>query len=209
VRVVLASCADPVRDREFNEWYDAYASALTEPGYLADATRYREAPGASGPDRVGPCYAALYRIAGPDPAAAWPSTQSWFASRGGHPLSPLLRVAFRATYALLAGPDQVDTRSSIALVFSGAVDGAEPECEEWFGSNALELPAAAAGIEVSVYRLVEGAPDPPLFLEVYQVGGENSAESFHELQARLSAETRSSRKRLLRQRSAAFFHRLA
>ena len=74
VRFVLSNSADPARAGDVSTWYDSYAAAINSPGLLANAFRL-ENPRAAGTDQDSR-FAAVYDIVSPDPAAAWPATES-------------------------------------------------------------------------------------------------------------------------------------
>jgi hypothetical protein len=160
VRLVLANCAEPAREAEFNERYDAYAAALTQPGYLVTAARFA----ASG-DRS-PAYAALYDIELDDPGEAWRLTTGHSSGVVGQ-LSELLDVTLRATYARLRPAPGAEPPEEIVLILSDPRAGVgRDEVEQWY----LE-----AGRN-DVYALVEGSPEPPLFLEIRAGGAAEDAD---------------------------------
>jgi hypothetical protein len=206
VRLVLASCTDPARDREFNAWYDEYAASLTAPGYFADASRYRALQTGAAVDR--PTYASLYSIRMADPAVAWPQTHQWFESRGGHPLSPLLKVAFRATYAHLAGPADNPAWASLGVRLADGPTASDHACESWLASYASVVAETRTGLELTAYRIVDGAPDPPQFLELYRARTHSAAKAYQELQAGLPLEMQRRRLDLFRERSIVFYRRV-
>jgi hypothetical protein len=203
VRLVLANCTDLARDDEFNAWYDEYATSLTEPGFFVDAARYRDAGAEGDPQR--PTYVSIYGIETADPGAAWPRTYEWWEERGGHALTPLLQVPYRATYTRLAGPGPGTEWPQLAVRLADAAPGCEQEAEGWYralGSGPSEVNGA-----LTTYLLVDGSPEPPRFLEL--LGTRGSAEdAYAELQSRLDDETRERGAALLRQRSIGFFDRV-
>src|ERR1700759_5495762 len=146
VRFVLSDCAEPGREDELNEWYDAYAADCTRPGLLVNALRYERVGG------EGARYAAVYDIVG-DTDTAWPETKE-HPSRQFHTSSPLLQVALRATYRRIepiapVGDEPLPQAITIVL------------------SDAEPATGAAAG-PVTRYGLVEGQPAPPRFLEIHE-----------------------------------------
>jgi hypothetical protein len=159
VRLVLAKCTDAARDAEFNAWYDEYATSLARPGFFVDAARYKDASAEGDPERA--TYVSIYGIAMDDPGVAWPMTYEWWEERGGHPLTPLLEVPYRATYERLAGPGPGTEWPELALRLTDAEPGREHEAEAWY--RAVEPPAQGT---LTVYKLVDGSPDPPRFLEL-------------------------------------------
>jgi hypothetical protein len=206
VRLVLANCAELDRDREFNDWYDGYASSLTEPGYLVDAARYKDADAER--DGRRPTYASLYGIMTPKPGDAWPKTRAWFEARGGHPLNSLLQVTFRGTYALLAGRASAVPKQSLAVVLADAQPQSEVQCELWYSTFAKLLAASTMGLEMAAFSIVEGTPNPALFLETYAFDDDDAKTAFDKLQSGLPARTRESRSQLLSLRYVGFFKRV-
>ena len=74
VRFVLSNSADPARAADASAWYDTYTAAITGPGMLANVFRLENPEAAeTGQDAR---FAAVYDIVSPDPAAAWPATES-------------------------------------------------------------------------------------------------------------------------------------
>lgn len=147
VRFVLSDCAEPGREAELNEWYDAYAADCTRPGLLVNALRYESTGG------EGPRYAAVYDIVG-DAETAWPETKD-HPSRQFHTSSPLLDVALRATYRRIEPIDPVG-------------DEPLPQAITIVLSESDERPDPAGASRVTRYELVEGQPDPPRFLEIHE-----------------------------------------
>ena len=177
VRLVLANCTDAGRDDEFNEWYDAYATSLTEAGFLVDAARYKDAHAVRDPDR--PAYVSVYGITMPEPGAAWPRTYEWWEERGGHALTELLEVPYRATYEVLAGPGVGTEWAYLTVRLSDCPPEGVEEAEDWLRS----LVAAGAqrpGQALTAYRLVDGSPDPPRFLELLGTAAKGSEDPDHE-----------------------------
>jgi hypothetical protein len=175
VRLVLADCADGAREAEFNERYDAYAVALTEPGHLVTAARFA----ATGPGS--PAYAALYDIELDDPGEAWPLTAP-HSSRVVGELGGLLDVTLRATYARLRPAPAAEPPLELTLVLADPRPGVgRADVEEWYRAT-----------DRDGYALVEGSPDPPLFLEVRSTGAGGAAvdSTADLLEPRLSAEFR-------------------
>jgi hypothetical protein len=158
VRFVLGDCTEPGREAELDAWYDAYAADCTRPGLLVNAVRYARRAG------DGPRYAAVYDIVDADPGSAWPQTNG-HPARQFHTRSPLLSVALKSTYRRiepLLAIGELQLPAAIAIVLRDGPDDAE----------AVERVRAAVGCggvtRATRYALVEGEPDPPGFLELYE-----------------------------------------
>ncbi len=165
VRLVLANCADPAREAEFNRRYDAYAAALTEPGHFVTAARFAAVEASRTEDL--PRYAALYDIALDDPGRAWPLTRD-HSSRVVGPLSALLDVKLRATYVSLRRSAPAERPQEITLVLSDEREGVDRrQVEDWCRT----VP------DRTVFALVEGSPKPPHFLEVLAAVGPSTAQT--------------------------------
>src|SRR3954453_6931510 len=74
VRLVLTNSTDPTRGDGYSTWYDEYGDALLRIGRLINDFRF-EKTSATG-DEADPGFAAVYDIATPDPATAWPDTEA-------------------------------------------------------------------------------------------------------------------------------------
>jgi hypothetical protein len=162
VRFVLSNCAEPGREAELDEWYDAYAADCTRPGLLVNALRYenREAAG----DDADPRYAAVYDVVG-DPERAWPETKD-HPSREFHSSSSLLSVALRATYRRIEPIFPVGSTplpESITIVLGDADEG--------IAEFMRDVVAQGLATRATRYELVEGSPAPPQYLELYERDG--------------------------------------
>jgi hypothetical protein len=205
VRLVLSNCTDPACDDEFNDWYDAYATALTRPELFVDAARYRDAGAVHDPDS--PTYVSVYGIAIDEPGEAWPRTHAWWEERGGQALSPLLQVPYRATYARLAGPGIGTAWPRLALRLADCDAGREADAEEWLRAHVAAV-GEQPGLALTAYALVDGSPEPPRFLELLGTAGASAEDAYARLDAQLGDEARTRRDAVLRQRSLGFFDRV-
>jgi hypothetical protein len=165
VRLVLTNTADVNQTDDYSAWYDDYERAIIRPGVIANAFRF-ENPSAAGTE-TDPRYAALYDIVSPDPASAWPDTESspdYPSYLFGDPRSRLVVPAFRASYALTGslGIDDPRVLSGVHIILS---DG---------GTDAVRAQRAAALLETGVFysasrfRIIEGSPEPPAWLEIFE-----------------------------------------
>jgi hypothetical protein len=166
VRFVLTNVTDPSRANEYDAWYDDYENAIIRPGLLANAFRFENPNAARTP--ADPRYAALYDIVSPDPASAWPATESspsYPRSLFEDPRSRLVAPALRASYAQ-TGWQETDRAhgdlTGVHIILSDA------------GTDAVREQRAAALLETgffsvaSRFRLIEGSPEPPEWLEVLE-----------------------------------------
>jgi hypothetical protein len=74
VRFVVSSPSDPDRVDDYHAWYDIYGTVVTHLGHLVNCFRF-ENPAAAGTEED-PRSVAIYDIVTPDPAIAWPATES-------------------------------------------------------------------------------------------------------------------------------------
>ncbi len=166
VRFVLTNTADPSRVADYSAWYDDYESALIRPGVIADAFRF-ENPNAAG-TASDSRYAAVYDIVSPDPASAWPDTENSPAYPRhlfDDPRSRLVVPALRGSYALTASLEidndfRVLTGAHIILS-DGATDAARAQ-------RAAALLETGFFYCASRFRIIEGSPEPPAWLEIFE-----------------------------------------
>ncbi len=172
VRFVLSNAADPSRADEYSAWYDTYGAGITRPGFLANAFRF-ENPSAAGNDDD-PRYAAIYDIVTPDPATAWPSTEG----------SP----ALRASYALVGSLETPGAHGALTGAYIVLTDGADEASRERWAAAVLETGLFYAA---SRFRIIEGSPEPPDWLEVFETDQQDPltayARSLEALAPRLPA----------------------
>ena len=162
VRFILANCVDPEREDEFNAWYNSYGESLARIGLFKNIVRY-ESPGSN------PRYSSVYDIDFAYPGLAWPMTRSHPAKLG--PAHPLLEVTLRGTYQRI-GPcfPLVTNRvaKAITFVLSDCSDPAEIDAVDAYFDKFL---GSTGAFNASRYALVEGLPDPPHYLEIYEAEG--------------------------------------
>ena len=166
VRFVLTNATDPGRADDYSAWYDDYENAIIRPGLLANAFRF-ENPHAAGTP-TDPRYAAIYDIVSPDPASAWPQIEN---SPGyprhlfDDPRSRLVAPALRASYALTGSLETDRDHGDLTGVHIILSDG---------GTDTLRKQRAAALLKTGLFygasrfRIIEGSPDPPAWLEVFE-----------------------------------------
>jgi hypothetical protein len=166
VRFVLTNTADVNRTDDYDAWYDDYERAIIRPGVIANAFRFENANAAG--TEADPRYAALYDIVSPDPASAWPDTESspdYPSYLFDDPRSRLVVPAFRASYALAGSAGIDDGRRVLTGVHIILSEG---------GGNAVRAQRAAALLETGVFysasrfRIIEGSPEPPAWLEIFE-----------------------------------------
>src|SRR4051812_14723135 len=166
VRFVLTNATDPDRPDDYSAWYDAYENAIIHPGLLANAFRF-ENPNAAGTP-ADPRYAAIYDIVSPDPASAWPATEK---SRRyprylfDDPRSRLVAPALRASYALTGALETDGDHGALTGAHIILSDGGTDTVRE---QRAAALLKTGAFYGASRFRIIEGSPEPPAWLEVFE-----------------------------------------
>jgi hypothetical protein len=166
VRFVLTNATDPGRADEYSAWYDDYEKAIIRPGLLANAFRF-ENPNAGGTP-TDPRYAAIYDIVSPDPASAWPA----IAHSPGYPRylfddprSRLVAPALRGSYALTGSLETDSDHGDLTGVHVILSDGATDTVREQRAAALLETGFFYGAAR---FRLIEGSPEPPEWLEVFE-----------------------------------------
>lgn len=166
VRFVLTNPADLSHADEYSAWYDDYERAIIRPGLIANAYRF-ENPNAAGTESE-PRYAAVYDIVSPDPASAWPDTENsrdYPSYLFDDPRSRLVVPALRASYALTGSQETEHHHGALTGVQIILSDG---------GADRVRAQRAAALLETgffygaSRFRLIEGSPEPPAYLEIFE-----------------------------------------
>jgi hypothetical protein len=178
VRFVLTNSADPSRADDYSAWYDDYESAIIRPGLIANAFRF-ENPNAAGTE-TDARYAAIYDIVTPNPASAWPATENspdYPRHLFDDPRSRLVVPAFRASYALTGSLEIHNDHGVLTGVHLILSDAGTDAVREHRATALLKTGFFYAG---SRYRIIEGSPEPPAWLEVLET----------DLQDPLSAYTR-------------------
>ena len=167
IRLVLTNAADPSRADAYSAWYDDYERAIIRPGLLANAFRFENANAAG--TASDPRFAAVYDIVTPDPASAWPDTENsanYPTYLFNDPRSRLVVPALRASYAL-TGSLEIDhdhrvLTGGVHIILS---DGS---------TDTVRAQRAAALLETgffygaSRFRIIEGTPKPPAWLEIFE-----------------------------------------
>jgi hypothetical protein len=168
VRFVLTNVTDPSHTDDYSAWYDEYETAIIRPGVLANAFRF-ENPDAAGTE-TDPRYAAIYDLVTRDPAWAWPATENspdYPTHLFADPRSKLVSPALRGSYALTGSMKAVNDRRALTGVHIILSDG---------GNDAVREQRAAAVLDTgffhatSRFRIIEGSPEPPAWLEVFETG---------------------------------------
>ena len=166
VRFVLTNAADPSRTDDYSAWYDDYERAIIRPGLLANAFRF-ENPNAAGTP-ADPRYAAIYDIVSPDPASAWPAIENspeYPRYLFDDPLSRLVAPALRASYALTGSLETDGDHGDLTGVHIILSDGGTDAVRE---QRAAALVATRFFHGASRFRIIEGNPEPPAWLEVFE-----------------------------------------
>lgn len=168
VRFVLTNVTDPSQADDYGAWYDDYENAIIRPGVIANAFRF-ENPDAAGTE-IDPRYAAIYDLVTPDPASAWPATENssdYPAHLFADPRSRLVAPALRGSYAMTGSMETDNDQWALTGVHIILSDG---------GNDAVRKQRAAAVLDTgffhaaSRFRIIEGSPEPPTWLEVFETG---------------------------------------
>jgi hypothetical protein len=166
VRFVLTNATDPTRADDYSAWYDDYEHAIIRPGLLANAFRF-ENPNAAGTP-ADPRYAAIYDVVSPDPASAWPATENspgypryLFDDPRSHLVAPALRASYALTGLLDTDGDHGDLTGVHIILSDGGTDTVREQ-------RAAALLKAGVFYGASRFRIIEGSPEPPAWLEVFE-----------------------------------------
>jgi hypothetical protein len=166
VRFVLTNATDANRVGDYGAWYDDYENAIIHPGLIANAFRF-ENPHAAGTP-ADPRFAAIYDIVSPDPGSAWPETENsadYPRYLFDDPRSQLVAPMLRASYALKGSLETKSDHSELTGVHIILSDG---------GTDAVREQRAAALLKTGFFygaarfRIIEGTPNPPAWLEVFE-----------------------------------------
>lgn len=168
VRFVLTNLTDPGHADDYSAWYDDYENAIIRPGLLANAFRF-ENPDAAGTE-TDPRYAAIYDIVSPDPASAWPATENspnYPTHLFADPRSKLVAPALRASYAMTGSMETDDDERALTGVHIILSDGGIDAARERRAAAVLDTGFFHAA---SRFQIIEGSPEPPVWLEVFETG---------------------------------------
>jgi len=166
VRFVLTNATDPNRADEYSAWYDDFENAIIRPGLLANAFRF-ENPNAAGTP-TDPRYAAIYDIVSPDPASAWPQSENspdYPRHLFDDPRSRLVAPALRGSYALTGSLESDGDHGHLTGVHVILSDGETDAVRE---QRAAALLKTGFFYGASRFRIIEGSPEPPAWLEVLE-----------------------------------------
>jgi hypothetical protein len=158
VRFVLTNAADSSQTDDYSAWYDDYERAI------------------------------IYDIVSPDPASAWPATENspdYPSYLFDDPRSRLVVPAFRASYALTATLEIDDDHGVLTGVHIILSDG---------GTDTVRAQRAAAFLKTgfflgaSRFRIIEGSPEPPACLEVFETDREDPLTAYARACAALATD---------------------
>jgi hypothetical protein len=186
VRFVLSNLADPRRAGDFNDFYDAYGDVMARIGNLTEPVRF-ENPGAAGDDQ-NPRFAAVYDIVTPDPATAWPATESsadYPVALFDDPRSKLVMPAFRGSYALVGSAQRPDRHGALTGVYLALSTGGDDTVRQRWASQILESGLFYA---VSRFRLIEGFPEPAGWLEIFETDVREPLTAYREALRKLAPD---------------------
>jgi hypothetical protein len=162
VRFVLTNRKSPAA----GAWYETYAQAITRPGPLVNAFRF-ENPTAAGTS-ADPRFAALYDIVMPDPADAWPATESspdYPTALFDDPRSRLVVPEFRGSYALVGARTTAGGHGHRTAVYVVLSNGSDDTARATWAADVL---GAGRFHAASRFRLIEGFPEPAQWLEILE-----------------------------------------
>ena len=168
IRFVLTNLTDPSHADDYSAWYDDYENAILRPGLLANAFRF-ENPDAAGTE-TDPRYAAIYDIVSPDPASAWPAIENspdYPTHLFADPRSKLVAPALRASYAMTGSMETDDDERALTGVHIILSDGGIDAARERRAAAVLDTGFFHAA---SRFQIIEGSPEPPVWLEVFETG---------------------------------------
>lgn len=190
VRFVLTNATDPSRADEYSAWYDDYEKAIIRPGLIANAFRF-ENPNAAGTP-TDPRYAAIYDIVSPDPASAWPAIENSTDYPGrlfDDPRSGLVAPALRASYAMTGSLETDSEHGDLTGVHIILSDGGTDTVRE---QQAAALLNSGFFYGASRSRIIEGSPEPPAWLEVFETDLQDPltayARACHDLEPQTRAD---------------------
>ena len=186
VRFVLTNATDPSRADDYSAWYDDYENAIISPGLIANALRF-ENPNAAGTPSD-PRYAAIYDIVSPDPASAWPTTENsprYPRQLFDDPRSRLVAPALRASYALTASLETNSDHGDLTGVHIILSDGGTDSVRE---QRAAALLKTGFFYSTSRFRIIEGSPEPPEWLEVFETDLQNPSTAYARARDALQSE---------------------
>ncbi|MFC8827491.1 hypothetical protein ACFT9I_19370 [Streptomyces sp. NPDC057137] len=180
VRFVMSSPSDPDRIGDYHAWYDVYGTVVTHLGHLVNCFRF-ENPAAAG-SVEDPRSVAIYDIVTPDPATAWPATES---SEGyprylyDDPRAQLVSPAMRGSWAHVGSLAKNGSRGAVTGVHIILSDGADDASRERWASQVLDTGLFYAASRLKLIEeaargeaLVNGRrisfPEPPTWLEIFE-----------------------------------------
>lgn len=184
VRFVLSNTADPARADDTSAWYDTYAAAITHPGLLVNAVRF-ENPTAAG-TAADPRFAAIYDIAAPDPADAWPATETapdYPSALFDDPRAQLLVPEFRGSYALVGSRTRPGGHGPLTGVYVVLSNGSNDTTRAQWAAGLLGTGQFYA---TDRFRLIEGAPEPAQWLELFETDSPTAASAYDDAVAALA-----------------------
>jgi len=186
VRFVLTNAADSSRTDDYSAWYDDYERAIIRPGPIANAFRF-ENPDAAGTE-TDPRYAALYDIVSPDPASAWPEIENspdypsyLFADSRSRLVVPVLRASYALTGSLTIDDDHGLLTGVHIILSEGGTDTVRAQ-------RAAVLLETGFFYSASRFRIIEGKPEPPACLEVFETDRQDPLTAYARARAAPAAD---------------------
>jgi hypothetical protein len=112
--------------------------------------------------------AAIYDIVTPDPATAWPATEAssdYPTSLFEDPRSALVSPVLRASYALVGEQETPGEHGALTGLYIALADGADDTSRQ---QSAARVLATKLFYSASRFRIIEGDPEPPEWLEIFE-----------------------------------------
>jgi hypothetical protein len=189
VRFVLTNVIDHSRADDYSAWYDVYENAIIRPNVLANAFRF-ENPDTAGTESD-PRFAEIYDIVTPDPASAWPAIENspdYPSHLFADPRSKLIEPALRGSYAMTGSRETDSDPGALTGVHIILSDGGADALRERRADAVLDTGFFRAA---SQFRIIEGSPDPPEWLEVFETRLQDPLSPYVRAQVDLALRLRS------------------
>jgi hypothetical protein len=176
VRFILANATDLSHADDYRAWYDEFATAIIRPGAIANAFRFenRQAAGTE----TDPRYAAIYDLVTPDPGSAWPATENspdYPRQLLADPRTKLVAPVLQSCYATTGSIETDDQHGALTGVHIILSDGGTDA-----GRQRRAAPLLKTGLFycASRFRIIDGSPDPPAWLEVFETGVQDALSAY-------------------------------
>jgi hypothetical protein len=188
VRFVMSSPSDPDRVEDYHAWYDIYPTVVTRLGFVVNCFRF-ENPAAAGSGED-PRSVAIYDIVTPDPATAWPATESseqYPKYLFDDERSSLVSPALRGSWAHVGSLAKEGAHGAVTGVHVILSDGADGAAREQWASAVVDTGHFYAA---SRFELIEGFPEPATWLEVFETDQQDPLTAYSRTLAALAGSRR-------------------